>query len=88
MTKIYSNNYFKSIKKVTIFLILYLFLFFSFFLDDFFYFYIIFELSVVPIFFYIVNWGTSYDKIKASIFLFFYTYFSSLLFLVYILKFF
>jgi len=43
-------------------------------------FYIFFELSVIPIFIYILRWGTEKRKILAGFFLFFFTFFSSLLF--------
>lgn len=57
-------------------------LFVSFFIDNFLYFYLAFEFSVIPIFFYIIVWGNSEDKVLAGLYLFFYTYISSLIFFV------
>lgn len=48
-------------------------------------FYIIFEISVLPIIFYISSWGYSLDRIKAIIYMFIYTFFFSLPFLLSIL---
>lgn len=57
-------------------------LFLCFFVNSFIYFYLAFEFSVIPIFFYIIFWGSSFDKIMAGLYLFFYTYISSMFFLV------
>lgn len=84
--KIYDNNYFKFELKLVLFFFIFLLIFLSFYLNDFFYFYLIFEFSVIPIFLYIIIWGTSAEKIKASVFLFFYTYFSSLVFIIYLMR--
>jgi NADH-ubiquinone oxidoreductase chain 4 len=60
------------------FIILVLLLCFYFF--DILLFYIFFELSVIPIFIYIIGWGGDKMKIFAALYLFFFTFFSSLLF--------
>lgn len=86
LRKIYDNNYFKFEIKLFLFFFIFLLIFLRFFLNDFFYFYLIFEFSVIPIFMYIIIWGVSIEKIKASVFLFFYTYFSSLVFIIYLIK--
>lgn len=62
-------------------------LFFCFFVDSFIYFYLAFEFSVIPIFFYIIFWGRSFEKIMAGLYLFFYTYISSMFFLVMLISF-
>lgn len=56
-------------------------LMFTFFVKSLVWFYIMFELSVIPIFIIIIKWGTSMERISAGFFLFFYTFFSSLIFL-------
>lgn len=57
-------------------------LFTSFFVFDLLLFYIMFELSVIPIFLYIVVWGGRNMRVFAGLYLFFFTFFSSLLFLL------
>lgn len=52
----------------------------GFFTSNLFMFYFFFELSVIPIFVFILSWGGSERKIEARYYLFFFTIFSSLLF--------
>lgn len=81
LERFYINFNFKNYVYFTIIIILFL----CFFVNRFIYFYLAFEFSVVPIFFYIIFWGRSYDKIIAGLYLFFYTYISSIFFLVIII---
>jgi NADH-ubiquinone oxidoreductase chain 4 len=86
--KIYEINYFYLKIKLFLFTRILLVIFSCFYFGNFLYFYFAFEFSVIPIFLYIIIWGRSFDKIKASFFLFFYTYFSSLVFFLYLIKYF
>jgi len=85
--KIYYINYFIFFAKNCLFMVMVFIIYFCFFTKDFLSFYLLFEFSVIPIFLYIMAWGSSFDRIKASVFLFFYTYFSSLIFLIFLMKF-
>lgn len=85
--KIYELNYYFSSIRLYLFISMILVIHFSFLFGSFLLFYFIFEFSVIPIFLYIIIWGNSFDKIKASFFLFFYTYFSSLIFFVFLISF-
>lgn len=61
-------------------LIIFLFACFSF--NDFFYFYFVFECSVIPILFLILGWGYQPERLSAGVYMFFYTIFASLPLLV------
>lgn len=53
-----------------------LFLFFS--VDNWLLFFIIFELSLIPTFFLVVNWGYQPERLQAGLYMFLYTVVSSL----------
>lgn len=69
-----------SIKLLSFFLVL--FCVFFFFCSSFFFLYLFFELSVFPILFIILGFGSQVEKIGASYYLFFYSFFCSLPFLL------
>nr|YP_010516620.1 NADH dehydrogenase subunit 4 [Spinibdella lignicola]UXN44121.1 NADH dehydrogenase subunit 4 [Spinibdella lignicola] len=59
----------------------------SFVVWDFFYFYLMFEFSVIPMFLLIVGWGYSVERIQAGMYMFLYTMFFSLPFLMFLMFF-
>jgi len=63
-----------------IFFIIMFVLFFCFYCNRILLFYLFFELSVIPIYIYIIRWGLDKRKVLARFYLFFFTFFSSLLF--------
>jgi proton-translocating NADH-quinone oxidoreductase chain M len=67
------------------FFIMFFILFFFFVILDFFIFYILFELSMIPLFYIIGIYGTRSNKIKAAYYLFFFTLLGSVSFLLGIL---
>lgn len=72
-----------------IFLFIILILIFCFYFSDLLLFYMFFEISVIPIFVFIIGWGGDSRKVFASFYLFFFTFFSSLWFflgLFYVLR--
>ena len=58
-----------------------------FFFSNYLFFYMIFELSIIPIIFLIINEGRQIEKIKSLLYLFSYMIFCSLPFLIIILNF-
>jgi len=58
----------------------------SFSVNRIFIFYFFFEWSLIPIFIIILGWGYQMERVKASLYLFFYTLFASLPLLVFILS--
>jgi len=82
-------NYFKSnldLRKFFIVIIGTLFLLaICFSVSSFFLFYIIFELVVVPTFFLILGWGYSVERLQAALYIFVYTLFASLPFLLFLI---
>ena len=54
------------------------FLFLSFSLVNFFYFYLMFECSLIPILFLILGWGYQTERVQAGVYIIFYTLFASL----------
>lgn len=81
-SRILERFYYFYLERNLVYFFIVIVLFFCFLVDRIFYFYLMFELSVIPIFVYIVVWGRSFDKIMAGLYLFFYTYISSLFFLM------
>ena len=69
-----------SLKRLSFFLVL--FCVFFFFSSSFFFLYIFFELSIFPILFIILGFGSQVEKVGASYYLFFYSFFCSLPFLL------
>lgn len=65
--------------------ILFYFLTFTFFVSSFIVFYIFFEFVLIPTFIFILGWGYSLNRMQASFFIIFYTLFSSLPLLVFLL---
>ena len=74
---IHSNNFYSSFFQVLNFFILF-FLLVSFGTSDLFLFYIFFESSLIPIFLIIIGWGYQPERIRASLYLLFYTLAASL----------
>lgn len=73
--------YYKNGEIVNLFFFFLMFiLFFCFYYYNILFFYLFFELSVIPIYLYIIRWGVEKRKILARFFLFFFTFFSSLIF--------
>lgn len=85
--RVLERFYFNFSLKNYIYFVIIIVLFLSFYVNSFIYFYLAFEFSVIPIFFYIMFWGRSFDKIIAGLYLFFYTYISSMFFLIIIISF-
>nr|QSF20085.1 NADH dehydrogenase subunit 4 [Xenapatidea procincta] len=78
---IYQLNFFM---KLFLFmnLLLLLFLFLTFSVSNLLMFYLFFECSLIPVLFLIMGWGLQLDRIQAGLYLFFYTLFASLPFLL------
>lgn len=74
---IYSNNFYPSFFQILNFFMLF-FLLASFGSSDLFLFYIFFESSLIPIFLIIIGWGYQPERIRASLYLLFYTLAASL----------
>jgi len=55
-----------------------------FFLRKIILFYIFFEISLIPIFLLVAGWGSNYEKLQSSVYMFMYTLMGSLPLLVYI----
>jgi len=73
------NKQLKSWKKINyIRKIIFLFCFLRFSAVKIFYFFLFFELSLIPMFLVIIGWGYQPERIKASLIIIFYTLFSSL----------
>nr|WES13268.1 NADH dehydrogenase subunit 4 [Fenusa (Kaliofenusa) sp. 3 GYN-2022b] len=70
------NNYSKLF--ILIILILMIFLFLTFAVKNMLLFYLFFESSLIPVLFLIMGWGLQLDRVQASMYLLFYTLFSSL----------
>ena len=75
------NNNFENLF-LFIILILFLTLLFSFIFFNYFYFYIFFEISLIPIIYIVLGWGYQPERLKAGLYLFFYTLIISLPLLV------
>ena len=73
--KIFNNNF-----KLSLFIIflLYLFLILSFLINNFLFFYIFFEISLIPTLYLILGWGYQPERILAGLYLLFYTLIASL----------
>lgn len=80
--KIQGNNYNLFNFSVTSLLFILINCFRSF---NFFYFYLIFEISVIPTFLLILGWGYSPERIQAGIYMFIYTFMTALPFLFFLL---
>nr|BCR02913.1 NADH dehydrogenase subunit 4 [Riccardoella tokyoensis] len=78
------NNY--SWYLITIMVLLF-FICLSFLVNSFFYFYLLFEFSIIPMFFLISGWGYSMYRFEAGMYMLMYTLISSLPFLYYLLYF-
>jgi len=78
--RVLERFYFNFNLKNYVYFFIILVLFLCFYVNSFIYFYLAFEFSVIPIFFYILFWGNSFDKMIAGLYLFFYTYISSMFF--------
>lgn len=57
-----------------------------FIVSDFFLFYILFEFSVIPTFILILGWGYSIERLQAGIYIFMYTFITSLPFLFFLIS--
>nr|YP_009720754.1 NADH dehydrogenase subunit 4 [Athalia icar]QGL07072.1 NADH dehydrogenase subunit 4 [Athalia icar] len=79
--KIYEKNLYKTYFMLVNFLLM-IFLFLTFSVMNLFLFYLFFECSLIPILCLILGWGYQFDRIQAAIYLFFYTLFASLPFLL------
>nr|YP_009735096.1 NADH dehydrogenase subunit 4 [Acropyga goeldii]QBG38572.1 NADH dehydrogenase subunit 4 [Acropyga goeldii] len=74
------------LKKLLIFLILLLILIIFFISLNLLMFYLMFELSLIPMFIMIVYWGMNYERLIAAYYLLLYTMFISLPLLIYLIK--
>ena len=72
----FENNGWYLFLNCLLFMSLILFLFFS--LDHWLIFFVIFELSLVPTFFLVVNWGYQPERLQAGLYMFLYTVVCSL----------
>nr|QLI42477.1 NADH dehydrogenase subunit 4 [Trogoderma granarium] len=75
--QIYSNNYYSNLFLICV-LLLMLSLFLVFSSINLFFFYLFFEISLIPLLFLIVGWGAQPERIQAGFYLMFYTLFASL----------
>ena len=78
----------KNPKRKTFFffiIILYFILILFFTNENLFFFYVFFEISIIPILFLVSTWGYSMERIKAIIYIYIYTVFFSLPFLIYLI---
>nr|YP_010586285.1 NADH dehydrogenase subunit 4 [Hydroptila angulata]UZZ44047.1 NADH dehydrogenase subunit 4 [Hydroptila angulata] len=75
--KIYLMNFNCKIFSLVL-LFMFLFLIFTFCSNSFFMFYLFFECSLIPVFLLVMGWGYQPERLKAGIYLLFYTLFASL----------
>nr|YP_009944714.1 NADH dehydrogenase subunit 4 [Encyrtus eulecaniumiae]QGA74470.1 NADH dehydrogenase subunit 4 [Encyrtus eulecaniumiae]QGA74483.1 NADH dehydrogenase subunit 4 [Encyrtus eulecaniumiae]QGA74496.1 NADH dehydrogenase subunit 4 [Encyrtus eulecaniumiae] len=80
MVMISNNEVSMSYFQILMFLVFILFFCFSFM--NFFMFYFFFEISLIPVFLIIMGWGYQPERLKASLYMFIYTLFFSLPFMV------
>lgn len=83
----YVENFLEVAKLYLYLLVLIMGLIYCFYFQNYFLFYVSFELSVVPIFLIIVGWGYSINRLQAGLYMFLYTLFTSLPFLILLIKF-
>lgn len=76
------NNWSMFLRVVLLFL---LFLVLLFFCGNFFVFYLLFEMAVLPVFLLIIGWGYRVNRAQAAIYMFLYTFVFSLPFLIFLL---
>nr|BCR02926.1 NADH dehydrogenase subunit 4 [Riccardoella reaumuri] len=81
--KYFMNNY--NWFNMLFFCLMYL-VFLSFFVNNFFYFYLLFEFSIIPMFFLISGWGYSVYRLESGLYMFIYTLLTSLPFLLYLIN--
>nr|YP_009734531.1 NADH dehydrogenase subunit 4 [Acropyga smithii]QBG38701.1 NADH dehydrogenase subunit 4 [Acropyga smithii] len=86
MFMVIGNKFNITIKKLLIFLIMLLILVFFFISLNLLMFYLMFELSLIPMFIMIIYWGMNYERLSAAYYLLMYTMFISLPLLIYLIK--